>query len=492
METEKGLVKKETPPSFIEKLMLNSESLEQIKEVGAIIIKSGFCPDHFKTANDAVGIIMCIEAGRQLGLTWMQSLSDLYPVKGRIGMMGSAARSLIFSSGILDKWEELTEGVYPEDTYKHIIVSKRKGFPGEFRSEFTVYDAKKAGLFTKDIYQRYGKRMIMWRNIGFHATDYYGDVMKGMKTVEELNDFDAITPGTETTILKNEDGTEITIKDADKKHSKKITDRVADKIPDNKFGAVKNENIQEAEIITAQDINEGKSTVSDKIEELKKEESPFIPGRGSVEFFDGKEVSRNEVPGKEGDLTMAVMEKMEAKDLLKIVNEDMDMMEASEIIGGKNTGKKLRELIFAHQQGRLAEHVAPYLKEKEHGEDDGLVHPIVSGEIAPNKDFEKKPEEKQKEIDDFLSKEPLKKQEANTASGNKYSIEVPAYDKGDSREFSTVKTLFNKLMGIEPQITTPRYMNLATKLGLFEKYPDKENFLKFASVAEINTLLNAN
>jgi len=146
---ETGIVKKEMPPSFIERLMANSDTLEEVKKVGEVIIASGFCPDHFKTSKDAVGVVMCIEAGRQLGLTWMQSLSDLYPVKGRIGMMGAAARSLIFSSGVLDKWEEKTEGEYPEDQFKHIIISKRKGLPNEFRSEFSVHDAKKAGLFSK-------------------------------------------------------------------------------------------------------------------------------------------------------------------------------------------------------------------------------------------------------------------------------------------------------------------------------------------------------
>lgn len=483
MENEKAIVKKETPPSFIEKLMLNSESLEQVKEVGAIIIKSGFCPEHFKTSNDAVGVVMCIEAGRQLGLTWMQSLSDLYPVKGRIGMMGSAARSLIFSSGVLDKWEELTEGVYPEDTYKHVIISKRKGLPGEFRSEFSVYDAKKAGLFGKDIYQRYGKRMIMWRNIGFHATDYYGDVMKGMKTVEELNDFDVI-PGVGDTTIEQPDGTKINIQGGLKGKSTKMTDRVADKIPDNKFGEVHKDNIQDAVVV----------------EPEKKEsadESPFKSEKGSKEFFDGKEIIRDEkgnivnqeqkpeVPGQD---TTEELDKKETKDLLKIVMDDMDMMEAAEEIPGKNTKKKLVEIITAHQNNKLAELVAPYMKAKKEAEKQGageVTEKNAGAGIRPNKEFDK--ERADREADEFING-PSKKVEA----GNKYSIEVPEFDKGSQREFSTTKTLFNKMMGVTPQITTPRYMELAQKLGLLVKYADKEAFVKFASVAEINTLLNTN
>ena len=60
------------------------------------------------------------------------------------------------------------------------------------------------------------------------------------------------------------------------------------------------------------------------------------------------------------------------------------------------------------------------------------------------------------------------------------------------REFSICKQLFNKLVGLEPQITSPRYLVLAEKLGLLQKYKDKEVFLRDASVAEINELLDAN
>ena len=146
--------------SFIERLIERTDSLEEVKKVGMVIIESGFCPEHFKTSRDAVGAIMCIEAGRKLGLSWMQSLSDIYPVKGRIGIMGTAAKAVIFASGILESWVETTEGEYPQPGYKHITVSKRKDLPNEFRTEFSVFDASTAGLMQKDIYKKYGKRMI--------------------------------------------------------------------------------------------------------------------------------------------------------------------------------------------------------------------------------------------------------------------------------------------------------------------------------------------
>ena len=486
--------------SFIERLIEKTDSLEEVRKVGMVIIESGFCPEHFKQSKDAVGAIMCIEAGRKLGLSWMQSLSDIYPVKGRIGIMGTAAKAVIFASGVLESWKEYTEGEWPDPKYKHITESKRKGLPDVFRTEFSVFDAQTAGLMGKEIYKKYGKRMIAWRDIGFHASDYYQDILKGMKTVEELNDYDGLVPGTpEKVTLKTEDGKELTFTDKDKERSAKTTSRVTSKIPENKFNKVGDENITEATI------------VDDK--------PPFIADKNSAEYMNGVLVCRDEygnITNKEEiDLagagtdsegkekipeqpwTLDQMEKMDTEILKKVVMEDLDMMEASEIIPGKNTNKKLRDIIFAHQEGKLDLHVAPYLKEKEKEENKaGEAAPSdvspqnSSADIPPNKGFDKAAEDKK--IDDFLNGTSKKEEKPVAEAGNKYGLEIPAYDKGEQRDFSTTKTLYNRIVGITPQITSVRYLELAQKTGLIEKYADKETFCRDATVEEINQLLNAN
>lgn len=489
-EMENEIAKREGQ-SFIERLIENTDSLEQVKEVGMVIIKSGFCPEHFKQSQDAVGAIMCIEAGRKLGLSWMQSLSDIYPVKGRIGIMGTAAKAVIFASGVLESWHEYTEGEYPNPGYKHITISKRKDLPNEFRTEFSVFDASTAGLMQKDIYKKYGKRMIAWRDIGFHASDYYQDVLKGMKTVEELNDYDGLVPGTpEKITLKTEDGKEITFTDQDKEHSKKATSRVASKIPDNKFGKVTDVQPVIQTIMQPTVKNESHPSEAEK-------ESPFIPSKGSTEYFEGKEVNRTEDAPQEtpqetaGQYTLAGMEQMDTKDLLKIINEDPDMIEAMEAIPGKNTNKKLREIIFAHQNNGLAEYVAPYLKEDVPLEGEPEENIVSGSDIEPNKDFDKAPVDKQKDIDAFLNA-PVKEKAPEVKAGNKYNIDIPDLEEGKPRDFSIVKAIFNRMMGVDPQITTPRFMALTEKLGLNAKYADKETFIKSASTEEINLLLNSN
>lgn len=259
------LVKKEElgEQSFIERLVSKAESLEEIKKVGMVIIESGFCPSHFQQTKDAVGVIMCIEAGKKLGLSWIQSLSDIYPVKGRIGIMGTLAKALIMSSGVCESWEDITEGTYPNADYKHIIISKRKGFPKEFRTEFSMFDAKTAGLTDKAIYKTYGKRMCMWRALGFHATDYYNDLLKGFKTVEELQDFDpGLIGGVDKIITK--DGKELKINADNQRKSDEITQSLSEKI--DKANGKSTESVTDAEIVkqyTVDELTEMKDAIYD-------------------------------------------------------------------------------------------------------------------------------------------------------------------------------------------------------------------------------------
>jgi hypothetical protein len=509
---ENEIVKKENQ-SFIERLIEKTDSLEEVKKVGMVIIESGFCPEHFRASKDAVGAIMCIEAGRKLGLSWMQSLSDIYPVKGRIGIMGTAAKAVIFASGVLESWEEMTEGEYPQPNYKHITISKRKGLPGTFRTEFSVFDAQTAGLMGKDIYKKYGKRMIAWRDIGFHASDYYQDILKGMKTVEELNDYDGIVPGTpEKVTLKTEDGKEITFTDKDKEHSVKTTSRVASKIPENKFGEIKKDNVQDATIINeteSKGVEYKDVEKSGRITPIVKEESPFIADKQSTEYMNGVLVKRDTennitnmaeieagvvvTTDKPGKNTAESLDKLDTKVLLQIVMDDMDMMESCETIGGKNTKKKLMAIILAHESGDLKKYTADNTPKEAKPSEASQNAEKLQGEIPVNKAFDsqvKTPEKKEPQYDAFLDPKP--KDEPKKETGNKYKLEIPEFDKGNQRDFASTKALFNRLSSVTPSITSPRYLEIAGKAEILGKYPDKELFCKNATVDEINTLLNSN
>ncbi|MBK5202156.1 MAG: recombinase RecT [Prolixibacteraceae bacterium] len=544
MENETGLVKSAGAklPKFVEQAY---DSIEGMKQFANMLLESKLVPDSYYekgldkkpdyTKGKTSAVVIVLLQAQQLNVPPMTGLQHIVPVNGLLSIKGDLAKTMIFASGKLrkDSWKETVTGSIENEDMVVSITATREDNGITLTRTFSVDKAKRMGLWVtkqmaegqdgwkhqKSAWYKTPDRMLNYRALGNIARDLFSDVLLNMYTTEEAVDIDRDV----TEVIETESGAKIII--PDKEHSKsrstKMTDRVADKIPDNKFGKVGNENIQEATIVD-EPKPEVQTTFKEDMDALEttgkdKDESPFIAGKGSAEYMNGVQVIRDEqnnitnmdeidgvkkddaAPEVPGQYTLDGMEKMETPILLKIVMEDMDMMEASEIIGGKNTNKKLREIIFAHQEGKLDAHVAPYLKANEEREKQEKASAVAkepvantqAGEIPVNKELDKATEEAK--IDAFLSNEPIKKEETKSEvkveSGNKYKIEIPAETP---RDFSLVKQLFNKLMGITPQITTPVFMTLISNTGMQAKYADKEMFLKLASVEEINLLLNAN
>ena len=494
----------------VDKLPLIEEafaSIDNMEKFCNKILDSKLAPDHFYpklagsgdrdyTKGNTAAVMMVLIHGNQLHLPVLTSLQQIVPVNGLLSIKGDGAKGMILGSGKIQvgSWTEEESGSLADGTYSVTITAERSDTHERLSRIFSVAQAKRAGLwitdaqvsgadgwkYKKSSWYKYPDRMVKYRALGFLARDLFPDVMGGTYTTEEAMDM----PRDTTEVIETSSGATLTLPDKDhaQRRSNKMTDRVVDKIKTNEFAPV-NQGIRIQDAVA---VNENVSPTPTPTPETvtspeDKEESPFVPGRGSVEYMDGKEANRTEGAPKEGDWTLKEMEDMDTEVLKKVVMEDMDMMEGCEMIEGKNTNKKLRYIIFAHQEGRLAEYVAENIPKPENPVNEQLnTTPIANsqtGEIIPNKEF-----------DNFLDA-PAKKPEVKTEAGNKYGLEI---HPEMPRDFSVVKGLFNKLMGITPQITTPRYMDVSQKVGLFTRYPDKEAFLKSCTVEEFNLLLNNN
>jgi hypothetical protein len=499
-------------PKFVEQAY---DSIEGMKQFANMLLESKLVPDSYYekgvdnkpdyTKGKTSAVVIVLLQAQQLAVPPMTGLQHIVPVNGLLSIKGDLAKTMIFASGKLkkDSWVETVTGTIEDENMVVTITATREDNGITTTRSFSVEKAKRMGLwitstqvnsadgwkYKKSAWFKTPDRMLFYRCLGNLARDLFSDVLLNMYTTEEAVD---IVRETEE-IIQTESGAKITI--PDKEHSKersgKMTTRVADKIPENKFGEVKKDNITDVqpveETMNVPDppkIAPIQQAIMNPI--VKKESNPpnFVPEKGSIEVMDGKEIIREP---KEGELTLAGMEKTDTEVLKKMVFEDMEMHEACELLGGKNTNKKLREILFANQNGNLKEYVANLLPKPDGAkeEDQGTKTPenASAGEIPVNKDFYKGVKEL------FPGELEGVKEKVTT---NKYEIEVPAFDKGQSREFATVKILFNKMMGVHPQITTPRYMELAQQLGFLERFSDKEKFCRDATIEEINLLLDSN
>lgn len=162
------------------------KNLHDMKLVAQTFINSGLVPASF---NNPAKIIVAIQAGAELGFKPWQSLNQLHVVNGRVGISSTAIGGLIRSSGkckMLKQYYNDEEG----DKFAAIIESQRTDDESIHRTEFSVEDAKTAGLWgeAKDNWKKYPKDMLMWRALSKHGRAFYGDVLSGFYTVEELSE----------------------------------------------------------------------------------------------------------------------------------------------------------------------------------------------------------------------------------------------------------------------------------------------------------------
>lgn len=135
-------------------------------------------------------IMVCVQWGMELGLAPLQALQNIAVINGKPSVYGDAAMALVQASPLCEGVEEFIEG---EGTTNPIAVcvAHRKGRK-PVRSTFSVEDAKRAGLWGKQgPWQAYPKRMLAMRARGFALRDAFPDVLKGLITAEEAQDYPA-------------------------------------------------------------------------------------------------------------------------------------------------------------------------------------------------------------------------------------------------------------------------------------------------------------
>jgi hypothetical protein len=133
-------------------------------------------------------ILVCVQWGMEMGLAPMQALQNIAVINGKPSVYGDAAMALVQASPVCEDVEEFFEGEGTPNPVA-VCVAKRKGRK-PVTAKFSVEDAKRAGLWGKQgPWSSYPKRMMQMRARGFALRDAFPDVLKGMITVEEAQDY---------------------------------------------------------------------------------------------------------------------------------------------------------------------------------------------------------------------------------------------------------------------------------------------------------------
>lgn len=161
-------------------------TLDEAMKFSEMLARSTMVPRQYQGKPEDV-LVAC-QWGREIGLAPMQALQNIAVINGKPSVYGDAAMALVQASPVCDDIEEFFEGEGTPNPVA-VCVAKRKGRKPVV-AKFSLEDAKRAGLWGKQgPWQAYPKRMMQMRARGFALRDAFPDVLKGLITAEEAQDY---------------------------------------------------------------------------------------------------------------------------------------------------------------------------------------------------------------------------------------------------------------------------------------------------------------
>jgi hypothetical protein len=151
-----------------------------------MVAASDFAPKDFRGKPESC--LLAIQHGSEVGLSPMQSLQSIACINGRPSVWGDAALALVMGSPVCEYVRETVDG--DGDSMVATCEAKRRGYDKPTVVRFSVADAKKAGLWGKQgPWASYSRRMLQMRARGFALRDTFPDILRGLVTAEEAQDY---------------------------------------------------------------------------------------------------------------------------------------------------------------------------------------------------------------------------------------------------------------------------------------------------------------
>lgn len=177
------------PRSYTESMRPNG--VMEAMQLAQQLAKSSFVPQSLK--NKPGDILATIIYGAELGLAPLTAVHNVAIINGKPAVYGDGLVAVCQSSPAYEWHKEGVEG--EGDARQGFCIVKRRGNPEAVRTNFTVSDAKRAGLWGKSgPWASYPDRMLTMRARGFALRDAFADALKGVITKEEAEDYNTPQP----------------------------------------------------------------------------------------------------------------------------------------------------------------------------------------------------------------------------------------------------------------------------------------------------------
>lgn len=177
----------EAPVQGVNTLAYEPTNLDEAFRMAQILVSSGLTPRGVDTPQKA---FLIMAQGRELGLSTMQSLGNIYVVEGKVSLSSDLMAAMVLKSSVCE-YLRIVEMTAERATY----AAKRKG-GAEFRFSFSWEDATKAGLTGRATYKANPADMLRHRALSKCVRAVFPDVVAGLYSRDEAEDIVDVTPRT--------------------------------------------------------------------------------------------------------------------------------------------------------------------------------------------------------------------------------------------------------------------------------------------------------
>lgn len=168
--------------------LLSKENFSHYMGVAEFLAKSSMVPKGM--VGKPADLLIAMEMGLQVGIPMMQAIQDIAVINGKPCMYGDGLLAVVQGHKDFEwiKEEHIGDG---DNKEAHCTIKRRNHEPHTVI--FSVAAAKKANLWGKQgPWSQYPDRMMQMRARGFCIRDSFSDALRGIKTDEEVNDYNVV------------------------------------------------------------------------------------------------------------------------------------------------------------------------------------------------------------------------------------------------------------------------------------------------------------
>lgn len=169
-------------------LTLEPKNMTEAMDFSKMLASSSMVPPNFK--GKPQDVLVAVQWGYEIGLKPLQALQNLAVINGKPSIYGDAAIALVKSD---KRCLGISESIEGEGDNRKAICKIKRSYGSEVEEtvrEFSVSDAKTAKLWGKaGPWTQYPNRMLAMRARGFALRDAFPDVLRGVITKEEAEDY---------------------------------------------------------------------------------------------------------------------------------------------------------------------------------------------------------------------------------------------------------------------------------------------------------------